>query len=442
MQQTLSCGNVSTKLRRIAELAREHPERSFTAISHVIDVEFLKEAYRRTRKDAAAGVDGQSAEQYAAGLESNLGSLLDRFQSGTYWAPPVKRVYIPKGEGAGLRPIGIPTFEDKVLQRAVAMVLEAIYEQDFLDCSYGFRPDKSAHQALEALWKSLMDVNGGWVIEVDLKDFFGSLDHSQLRGFLDRRVKDGVIRRVIDKWLQAGVMEEGCVRHPETGSPQGGVISPILSNVYLHEALDVWFERQVKPRLTGRADLIRYADDYVLVFGQETDAKRVMETLPKRLGKYGLTLHPEKTRLLRFDRPGTKQDGTDGKGPASFDFLGFTHFWGRTRKGRWSVRQKTASSRLTRAVFKMRTWCRFNRHLPVAEQQQALNRKLRGHYSYYGITGNGDALGGFFQEVRRIWRKWLDRRGKRGSMCWERFEQLLGRYPLLGPRVVHGLGHS
>jgi group II intron reverse transcriptase/maturase len=226
MQQTLSCGNVSTKLQRIAQLAREHPERSFTAISHAIDIELLKEAYHRTRKDGAAGVDGQTAKQYAAGLETNLGTLLNRFKDGTYRAPPVKRVYIPKGGGKGLRPIGIPTFEDKILQRAVSMVLEAIYEQDFLGCSYGFRPNRSAHQALEAIWKILMDINGGWVVEVDLRDFFGSLVQNQLRSFLDRRVKDGVIRRVIDKWLKAGVMEEGSIRLPETGTPQGGVITP------------------------------------------------------------------------------------------------------------------------------------------------------------------------------------------------------------------------
>jgi RNA-directed DNA polymerase len=442
MQQTLSCGNVSTKLQRIAQLAREHPERSFTAISHVIDTELLREAYHRTRKDGAVGVDEQTAEQYASELETNLGSLLNRFKDGSYWAPPVKRVYIPKGGGRGLRPIGIPTFEDKVLQRAVAMVLEAIYEQDFLCCSYGFRPNKSAHQALEALWKNLMDINGGWVVEVDLKDFYGSLVHNQLRSFLDRRVTDGVIRRVIDKWLKAGVMEEGLIRHPDTGTPQGGVISPVLSNIYLHEVLDVWFERQVRPMLTGRGTLIRYADDFVMVFEQERDAKRMMEALPKRCGKYGLTIHPDKTRMLRFERPSHKQDDAKGDGPGSFDFLGLTHFWGRTRKGRWAVRQQTARSRLTRAALKIHTWCRRSRHKPVAEQRQTLNRKLQSHYNYYGIIGNGDALQRFFAEVRNTWRKWLNRRGARRRMSWKRFDLLLGRHPLLRPRVVHGLGHS
>jgi hypothetical protein len=246
---------------------------------------------------------------------------------------------------------------------------------------------------------------------------------------------------VVDKWLKAGVMEEGSISQPETGTPQGGVASPILSNVYLHEVLDVWFERQVRPMLTGRGVLIRYADDFVMVFEQEKDAKHIMEALPARFGEYGLTLHPGKTRMLRFERPSLKQDDTEGGGPASFDFLGFTHLWGRTRKGYWAVRRKTASSRLTRAIFKMRTWCRFSRHKPVAEQQQTLNRKLQGHYNYYGIIGNGDALQRFFFEVCSTWRKWLNRRGGRSPMAWERFKLLLGQYPLLRPRVVHGLGH-
>jgi group II intron reverse transcriptase/maturase len=234
---------------------------ALTTLAHHIDVDFLREAYRRTRKDGAPGVDRQTADEYAQNLEANLQALLDRFKSGTYRAPPVKRVHIPKGDGSKTRPIGIPTFEDKVLQRAVAMVLEAIYEQEFLDCSYGFRPNRSAHQALDALWKTLTEMKGGWVLEVDIKGFFDSLDHGHLRGFLDQRVRDGVLRRAVDKWLKAGVMEAGVLTHPDAGTPQGGVVSPLLANVYLHEVLDRWFETQVRPRLVGRATLIRYADD-------------------------------------------------------------------------------------------------------------------------------------------------------------------------------------
>src|SRR3954471_15392982 len=297
---------ISTRRRRIAELARQSPQAAFTTLAHHIDIDWLKEAYRRTRKDGAAGVDGQTATDYAANLEGNLRSLLDRAKSGHYQAPPVRRVHIPKGTGPETRPIGIPTFEDKILQRAVVMVLESVYEQDFLDCSYGFRPGRSGHQALEALRQRLMEVRGGCVLEIDIRKFFDTMDHRHLHAILRRRVRDGVLLRLIGKWLNAGVMEDGRVTHPDSGSPQGGVISPILSNAYLHEALDTWFEQMVKPRLKGRAHLIRYADDAVLVFALESDARRVMEVLPKRFGKYGLTLHPEKTRLVPFQgiRPG------------------------------------------------------------------------------------------------------------------------------------------
>jgi RNA-directed DNA polymerase len=246
MSETLSSGNSSTKLAQIAELARRHPERVFSSLHHVIDVVLLREAFRLTRKDGAPGVDGQKAEEYGRDLENNLASLLTRLRKGTYYAPPVKRVHIPKGDGR-TRPIGIPTFEDKVLQRAVAMVLGAIYEQDFHPGSYGFRPGRSAHDALQAIWEATTRIGGGWVLEVDIRAFFDTLDHGALRGFLDKRVSDGVIRRAIDKWLKAGVLEDGVETHPEEGTPQGGVVSPVLANVYLHEVLDVWFERQANP---------------------------------------------------------------------------------------------------------------------------------------------------------------------------------------------------
>lgn len=252
---------VSTKLQRIAQLAGEAPQRVFLSLAHHIDLDFLLEAFNRTRKDAATGVDGQTGAEYAEGLGGNLRSLHERFKSGRYQAPPVRRSYVPKGDGRQQRPIGVPTFEDKVLQRAVAMVLEAVYEQDFLDCSYGFRPGRSAHQALRAFWRVLSQMGGGWVLEVDIQSFFDTLNHGQLRRFLDQRVRDGVLRRTIDKWLNAGVMEEGKLRHPDTGTPQGGVISPLLANIYLHEVLDKWFVEVVKPHLMGRSCLIRYADD-------------------------------------------------------------------------------------------------------------------------------------------------------------------------------------
>jgi group II intron reverse transcriptase/maturase len=405
-------------------------------VHHSIDVEWLSEAYRRTRKNAAAGVDGQTAEEYGRNLRANLAELLERFRAGTYRAPPVRRVHIPKGDGR-TRPIGVPTFEDKILQRSVAMMLEAIYEPAFHDGSYGFRPGRSAHDALQALWDGLMSMGGGWVLEVDIQGFFDTLDHGALRRFLDERVTDGVIRRAIDKWLKAGVLEDGAISHPDEGTPQGGVVSPILANVYLHKVLDEWFETEVKPRLRGRAFLIRYADDFVIAFAQEADAKRVMEVLPKRFGKYGLTLHPDKTRLVNFNRPRPSGQDGDGDKPGSFDLLGFTHTWGRSRKGRWIVQRRTMRSRFTRSLVRVREWCRAHRHLPVAEQCKALGRKMRGHFGYYGITGNFEALDRYANEVQRAWHKWLSRRSQRAAMSWERFKLLLAHYPLPRPRIVH-----
>jgi group II intron reverse transcriptase/maturase len=438
MAEPLNSGTVSTRLERIAKLAKEHPERAFKSLHHVIDVEWLKEAFRRTRKDAAVGVDGQTAEEYARDLESNLEALLSRFRTGTYHAPPVRRVHIPKGDGR-TRPIGVPTFEDKVLQRAVAMVLEAIYEQDFHPSSYGFRPGRGAHDALQELWQSLMSQKGGWVLEVDIRSFFDTLDHGKLRRSLDERVTDGVVRRAIDKWLKAGVLEEGAVTHPESGTPQGGVISPILANVYLHGVLDKWFENDVKPRLRGRAFLVRYADDFVIGFTQEADARYVMEVLAERFAAHGLTLHPDKTRLLNFKRPRAGRNDGDGDGPGSFDFLGFTHHWGLSRKRNWVIKQRTMRTRFTRALDRIRKWCRMSRHLPIAEQCKVLGRKMRGHFGYYGITGNVEAIQRFAYEVRRIWRAWLDRRSQRARMSWERYARLLTRYPLPPPRAVHSI---
>lgn len=426
---------VSTKLKRIAELARKAPGMALSTLAHHIDIDFLHVAYALTRKDGATGVDGQTAKSYEKNLEGNLRSLLERFKSGTYKAPPVRRVYIPKGDGSKKRPIGVPTFEDKVLQRAVAMILEAVYEQDFRDCSYGFRPGRSAHQALDVLWHGMMEMGGGVVLELDIQDFFGSLGHSQLRSFLDQRIRDGVLRRMIDKWLAAGVLEDGQVHYPQSGSPQGGVASPILSNIFLNEVLDCWFEDVVRPRLKGQAFLVRYADDAVIVFSHEEDAKRVMEVLPRRFGKYGLTLHPEKTRLVPFRRPPKDQDRNTQSG--TFDLLGFTHYWGKSRKGSWVVKRQTARSRLTRALRTFRVWMRRNFHRPIDDQHVDIGRKVQGHYAYYGITGNARALMSFLHEVARLWRTWLGRRSDRARMSWPKFNEFMSRHPLPRVRIVH-----
>jgi group II intron reverse transcriptase/maturase len=439
--------SVSTKQQRLATLAKQSPQMGFTSLAYLMDSDWLREAYQRTRKDGAVGVDGVTATAYEVNLEDNLRKLLDRAKAGTYRAPPVRRAHIPKGDSVTeTRPIGIPTLEDKVLQRAVVMVLEPIYEQDFHDCSYGYRPGRSAHQALEALWKQTMDSHGGWILEVDIRKFFDTLDHAHLRAFLQQRVRDGVLTRLIGKWLQAGVMEDGTVTFPDAGSPQGGVISPVLSNIYLHYVLDDWFERVVKPRLRGKAYLIRYADDFVIGFSQEEDARRVLAVLSQRFAKYGLTTHPDKTRLIPFQQPPSAARGK-GTGsahpPGTFTLLGFTHYWGRSWRGNWVVKRKTAARRLSRALRSIAQWCRDHRHLPISDQQQTLSQKLRGHFAYYGITGNGPALSWFRLGVVRRWRKWLNRRNRERTLDWGLFNLLLERYPLPAVKVVHSVyGHA
>lgn len=433
--------SVSTKQERIARLAKQSPEMAFTSLAYLMDIDWLKEAYRRTRKDGAVGVDGMTADEYEQNLEANLQSLLDRAKSGTYQAPPVRRVHIPKGGSTTeTRPIGIPTLEDKVLQRAVVMLLEPVYEQDFLDCSYGFRPGRSAHQALESFRSQLMNSQGGWVLEVDIRKFFDHLDHGHLRTFLQLRVRDGVLLRLINKWLKAGVMENGSVSYPDAGSPQGGVVSPILSNVFLHYVLDLWFERDVKPRMRQQTFLIRFADDFVIGFRDERDARRVMDVIPKRFAKYGLTTHPDKTKLVPFRRPSYRKDDDDKSGrPGTFNLLGFTHYWGRSRWGHWVIKLKTALDRFSRAVRSIDHWCRDHRHWSLREQQQKLNEKLRGHFAYYGVTGNSGALSRFRREVERHWRKWLNRRNRLRTTKWRVFRRLLQRYPLIPVRTYRSI---
>ena len=441
MASALELDPVSTKQQQLAELAKQNPHMGFTSLAHHIDLRWLHEAYLRVSPRGAPGVDGQTIRDYNANLPGNLRSLLERAKSGTYRAPPVRRVHIPKGTGPETRPIGIPTFEDKILQRAVVMVLEAVYEQDFRNCSYGFRPGRSAHQALDSLWRQTMGTRGGWIVEVDIRKFFDTLDHAHLRELLRRRIRDGVLLRLIGKWLNAGVLEDGNLSFPDKGSPQGGVISPLLANVYLHYVLDIWFEQEVQPRLRGKAFLIRYADDFVIGFTCEEDAHRVLEVLPKRFGKYGLTIHPDKTRLVAFQPPDGSDRSDSGKGsePGTFDLLGFTHFWGLSRKGSWVVKRCTAAGRLRRAIMTIAHWCRLNRHRPIAEQHHTLGQKLRGHFAYYGITGNYRALARLRHCVQLTWRQWLSRRSQRARLTWAAFAELHRRFPLPPARVVHSV---
>ena len=427
--------NMYTKRRRIAEAAEKHAGKSLVSVAHHIDEQWMYCAYEWTRRDGAAGIDGVTAAEYEVGLWTKLKNLVELLKSGGYRAPPVKRVYIPKaGNPNEKRPIGIPTYEDKILQRAIVMAIEPILEREFYDFSYGFRPGKSAHKALERLWHEIMDSNGGvYIIDMDISKYFDTIDHRLLREMLSRRVSDGVITRVVGKWLNAGIMDAGQRMYPERGTPQGGVISPLLSNLFLHEVLDDWFVKTVKPRMRGKAGMVRYADDAVIICELKEDAERVFKVLGLRFEKYGLKIHPEKTRLLDFKKP---HDG-QRKGEDSFTFLGFTHYWTKSRKGNWIVGRKTDSNRMKRAVQAVNAWCRTNRHLKIREQWEKLKAKMVGHYAYYGITLNSRSISEFYERVKTVWLKWLNRRGHKGHLNWETFTQILKRWPLPKPKIIH-----
>lgn len=425
--------SVSTKLQKIATQAREHPERSFTTLAHYIDLDFLKEAYRRTNRGRAPGIDGVTEKNYEKNLESNLQDLLDRFKSGRYRAPDVRRSYIPKGDGK-TRELGIPTFEDRVLQKAVAMIVEAVVEQDFLSCSYGYRPGRSPRGAIQSIWDETMRMGGGWIVEADISDCFGSFDHEWMRKILSLRIGDGVLLRTISKWMKAGVVEQGIRTISEEGTPQGGVISPLLANIFLHHVLDSWFYRYARPQLRGRVELVRYADDFVLLCEFKEDAERLYKGIHPRFEKYGLALHPKKTKLVPFKRP--PRGGPNES--ESWEFLGFTHFWSKSRKGNWVVFRKTAPSRLRRALSAVAEWCRKNRHRPVKWQFTVLSKKIKGHCGYYGITGNSVALNQFRSAVRNIWRKWLRRRsGGAARKNWAWWDAFFKRYRLPPAYAVH-----
>jgi RNA-directed DNA polymerase len=435
--------NVLTKQQRIAEIARNRRGTSFTSLNHFLTKDWLVEAYRKTRKDGASGIDGETGVTYKENLEENLETLLERAKSGQYRAPPVKRIHIPKGDKKeGTRPISIPTFEDKVLQRAVLMLLEPIYEQDFLQHSYGFRPGKSPHDALEALRNATMLLGkSGCAIEGDISRYFDNINRNKLMEFLKRRISDGVILRLIRKWLNAGIMEAGSLYYEDKGTVQGGVISPLLSNVYLHYTLDKWLAEEIAPQFRAPVINIRFADDFVTVCPHPSIARKIHTAMIKRFQENDLILHPDKTKLTLFARPTVqpKVQRICGSWPGTIDFLGFTLFWGTSRQDKWIVRRKTSRVRLRRSIKKISEWCRTHRHLPIAAQQEILNQKLKGHYAYFGVTGNARSLQVFRDKVQRIWRKWLSRRSQKARMNWDTFSRLLKRYPLAPVRVVHSI---
>jgi group II intron reverse transcriptase/maturase len=429
---------------------------TFTTLAHLMDQDLLREAYRRTRKSGVPGCDGVTASEYAADLEANLDDLHQRLRSGRYQAPPVERAWLPKEDGSQ-RPIGKPTFEDKIVQRAASMIVGEIYEQDFYDFSYGFRRGRSPHQALHELRERCRTRDIHWILDADVSGFFDAIDHKLLQEFLKRRVNDGSIRRLIGKWLKAGVLDGEELSYAATGTPQGGVISPLLANIFLHYVLDEWFVCEVQPRMRGRVFLIRFADDFVIGCELEADAKRLMEVLPKRFAKHGLTIHPAKTKLIEFGKPGSKAaprrngrgkpnppsaskpGGGSRSGNGTFDFLGFTHYWTRSRRGSWVIKRHTSKKRMKRTKKSIWQWCRTHRHVLIAKQYEKLCQKLRGFYQYAGIRCNYRAMESMLKTVTRAWRYWLSRRSHKGAIPWEKFEKLLRHFPLPRPRIIHNI---
>ena len=432
MSDAKTSESVSTKRLKVAERAKREPEARLLALAQLIDVEMLTEAFDRIRKDAAVGVDGIKKEDWGKALAVNVRGLHERMKQGRYRHQPIRRAYIPKESGKP-RPIGISCIEDKVVRNALSMVLEMIYEPVFLECSYRFRPGRRAHDALRAVNAECMRGNINWVLEADIEAYFDSIDRKLLMEMLRQRVNDESFMRLIGKCLHVGVLDGEVYSEPGTGTAQGSSLSPILGNVYLHHVLDVWLEREAKPRLKGRACLVRYADDFVIGFEQEHDARRVMEALPKRMAKFGLRLHAVKTRLFPFNKPPSGQG--EGKGPGTFDFLGFTLYWRRTRRGTWAQNFRTRTARLRRSQQAIDDLCRSHRHEPVKKQHAALRRRVHGHINYFGVNGNFSSVACLVRAAERSWYKWLRRRSNRTRLTWQRFGKLLRAFPLPAPRV-------
>jgi group II intron reverse transcriptase/maturase len=422
----------STQLGKVAERARQEPAGRFHALAHLIDKDALHRAFVRLRADAAVGVDGVTKEMYDRDREVHVQDLHGRLRTGRYRHQPIRRVYIPKANGQ-TRPLGVSSLEDKIVQGAIREVLEAVYEQDFLDCSYGFRPGRGAHDAIRALNRLAYTGQVQWVVEADIQSFFDSVDHAMLLDLIRQRVPDGSLLRLIGKGLKAGILDGEELSEPDMGTPQGSILSPLLANIYLHQVLDVWFEREVKPRMRGKAHLVRYADDFVMGFGRRDDAERVLAVLGKRLERFGLKLHPDKTRLICFERPARAQP--QGKGPDSFDFLGFTVHWRRSFQGQWVPTFKTSGKRLRKAMEALTDFCRDRRHGPVRAQHAGLVRRLLGWYHYFGVSGNCRSLQRVAHHVARTWHKWLTRRSQRSRLTWERYQDLLKSFPLPPVRV-------
>ena len=418
-----------TKFRRIAQKALGNPDEVFTSLAHYLTEEYLITSFRKLRKGAVSGIDNVSCYDYELKLLNKIDDLNNRLRTGQYKAPDIRRVWIDKG-GGKQRPLGISTIEDKIVQRAVSDILNQVYEQDFHDFSYGFRVKRSAHQALIHVRNQCMRRKIKWVLDADIQGCFDNFDHGVLRSLLSRRINDKGILRLINQWLRVGIIDGDSMHRNTQGTPQGNIISPLLCNIYLHYVLDEWLVKTVQPLLKGECFVVRYADDFVIGFEYFEDAQRVMHTLPKRMGKYGLTIHPDKSKLVKFV-PDEK-----GKAP-TLDFLGFTHYWAISRRGNNVIKQRTSKKGLHKAIKNLHDSCRFNRHKHLKEQYELLCSKLRGFYQYYGIRGNFFSIKILYRKATHFWFYWLNRRSQHNSYTWAGFVDLLKHFVFPKPKIVH-----
>lgn len=430
MTATTRVGNMSPGLSKVACRAQRNPEERLCSLAHLLDKEALTRAFGRIRSRAAVGVDGISKAAYSEALEANIDRLHRQMKAKQYRHQAIRRAQIPKGKGK-TRTIGISTVEDKIVQGALADVLEVLYEPIFSDCSYGFRRNRRAHGALAALHRELYRGDKAWILEADIENFFDSIDRKVLHRMLRERIADESLMRLIGKCLHVGVLDGEQYTTPDEGTVQGSALSPMLGNVYLHHVLDAWFEREVQPRMRGRAVLIRYADDFAIVFDRKDDAQRVMAVIDKRFARYGLTLHPNKTRLLPFTKP---RRGAKGRGVGTFNFLGFTVYWRKSRNGHWVPGFKTCVDKLRSAIVRFAEYCRRHRHDPVRQQHAALSRRIDGHFNYYGVNGNSRCMRKLVHCTTRHWWKWLNRRSQKRSKTWAQMNAMLKSMPL--PRAT------
>jgi RNA-directed DNA polymerase len=427
---------VATKLCRIAEKARKEPSFRFTSLYHLMNEEHLRGCFQRLRKNAAAGIDNVTKEMYAENFDSNIKQLVERLHRMAYRPQPVRRKYIPKPGSDKQRPLGIPCVEDKLVQAGLVRILEAVYEQDFIGDSYGFRPRRSCHQALRALSDTVENGAVNHIVEADIKGFFDHVNQEWLMKFLEHRIGDQRVLRMVKRFLKAGVTEDGNVTVSDEGTPQGGVISPLLANIYLHYVLDLWFEKVFRKSCTGTARLIRYADDFVVCFQSKTEAERFRRELRMRLERFGLEVEPTKTRVVEFGRYAVQNAKARGERPGTFDFLGLTHYCGTRRNGTgFRMKRVTSRKRFTVKLKAFKEWLKSARTLKTAELWETAKAKLRGHYAYYGVTDNLPGIKRFAEEAKNLLFKWLNRRGKRNCLSWEKFHEMLNRFPLPQPRI-------